>query len=53
LVLGLLKVAEQLFYLPRDQRSIEPDDEVLVVATHEDIQRIAHIIYGRRRRLLG
>ena len=51
-VLGLLKTGEQSFHLPRDRRRIDPGDEVLVAAPHDDTQRIAAIVANRRRGLL-
>ena len=52
IVLGLLKASEQLFHLPRDRQRIDPDDEVLLVASHDDVQRIARILNTRKRRFL-
>lgn len=51
IVLGLLKAREQFFHLPRDRRQVEPADEILVAASHDDVQAIAAIITGKRRRL--
>lgn len=53
LLLGVLKTADQSFHLPRSQPILQPDDELLALAPHEDIHRIAGIVTGQRRRLLG
>lgn len=53
LLLGVLKSSDQIFHLPRTQPILEPDDELLALAPHEDIHRIANIVTGQRRRLLG
>jgi trk system potassium uptake protein TrkA len=49
LVLGVLKVVDQSFHLPRDQSILQPDDELLALAPHEDIHRLAMMITNRRR----
>lgn len=53
LLLGVLKSHDQVFHLPREKPTLRPDDELLALAPHEDIHRIAGIITGQRRRLLG
>jgi trk system potassium uptake protein TrkA len=53
LVLGVLKAKQQEFFLARGVQELDQDDEVLVAASHEDIQQLARIIRGQRRRFLG
>lgn len=52
LLLGVLKRAEQSFHLPRARPLLQADDELLALAPHEDIHRIAGIVTGQRRGLL-
>jgi trk system potassium uptake protein TrkA len=52
LVLGLLKADEQRFHLPRDGPIVEVDDELLIVASRDDIHRVAHILDKRRAGIL-
>ncbi len=49
LVVGLLKAAEQVFHLPGERPVIEAEDELLVVAPHEAVQRIIEILRRQRR----
>ncbi len=51
LVLGLLKVENQSFHLPRDRETVAVGDEILVVAPPDDIERIDQIINRPRRSL--
>lgn len=53
LVLGVLNDEDQSFQLPRTHPTLQADDEILAVASHEDIHQIAGIVTGQRRRLLG
>ena len=50
LILGLLKVNEQAFTLPRQQALIATGDEVLVLGSAEDVHQIAAILTGKRQR---
>lgn len=53
LLLGVLNDEDQSFQLPRTRPELQPDDEILALAPHEDIHQIAEILTGQRRRLLG
>jgi trk system potassium uptake protein TrkA len=52
MVLGILHQNEQKLSLPRDKPTLRIGDEVLVVGTPADVQRIAGIMGQRRRRFL-
>jgi trk system potassium uptake protein TrkA len=49
LLLGVLKVTDQSFQLPRNMPVLEHDDELLALAPHEDIHRIVGLVNGQRR----
>lgn len=50
LILGLLKVEEQAFHLPRERPLIAIDDEILALGSSEDIYQITSILSNKRQR---
>ncbi len=52
LILGLLKVEEQAFHLPRERPLLAENDEVLALGSPDDIHQISLILSSNRQRLL-
>ncbi len=50
LVLGVLKVKEQAFHLPRERPFIAQDDEILALGSSKDVHQISLILSGKRHR---
>ena len=51
LILGVLKVEEQAFHLPRERPLIAKDDEILALGSGDDIHQIASILSRKGQRL--
>lgn len=50
LVLGVLKIEEQAFHLPRERPLIAKDDELLILGSENDIHQIVSILNGKGQR---
>ena len=50
LIMGLLKVREQVFFLPREMPTLAADDEVLVLGNDKDVHQISLILSNKRQR---
>ena len=51
LIMGLLKAREQAFLLPREQPTLEAEDEVLALGNADDIHQISLILSNKRQGL--